>query len=122
MNRKTLDNTPNKPLLETADLEKHFRLRGGLFARSAGRVVKAVDGVSLAVWPGEAVGLVGESGSGKSTLGKCLLRILEPTGGMVFFDGQEITHLSPRAMRPLRPHMQMVFQNPYSTVNPSFNI
>lgn len=121
MDWKIVENTSKEPLVETIELKKYFWLKGGLLGRKA-ETVKAVDGVDLAVWPGESVGLVGESGSGKSTFGKCLLRILEPTAGKIVFEGQEITHLAPVEMRPLRPHMQMVFQNPYSSLDPRMRV
>jgi oligopeptide/dipeptide ABC transporter ATP-binding protein len=121
VNPKELSGNSNTPLVETIDLEKRFRLKGGLLRRET-KHVKPVDNVSLAIWPGESVGLVGESGSGKTTFGKCLLRIIEPTGGRILFDSKDITHLSPAEMRPLRPSMQMVFQNPYSSLNPRMRV
>ena len=97
-------------VLEVTDLVKHFHVRG--------QAVRAVDGVSLSIGPGEVLGLVGESGSGKSTIGRCVLRLNEPTSGSVQLDGRDITHLSRRAMRPLRRDVHMVFQDPYSSLNP----
>lgn len=103
-------------LIEVADLAKHFPLpRRGFAPRGA---VRAVDGVSFRVAPGEVLGLVGESGSGKSTVGRLALRLLDPTAGRVRFDGQDITTASLRALRPLRRSMQMVFQDPYASLNP----
>ncbi|BBK36707.1 ABC transporter ATP-binding protein [Allostella sp. ATCC 35155] len=103
-------------LIEVAGLAKHFPLpRRGFGPRGA---VRAVDGVSFRVAPGEVLGLVGESGSGKSTVGRLALRLLDPTAGRVRFDGQDITTASLRALRPLRRSMQMVFQDPYASLNP----
>ena len=105
------------PIVEVADLKKHFALKSGLFARNAA-MVKAVDGVSFAIKPGETLCLVGESGCGKSTVGKLLLRLLEPTEGAIRLDGEDITHLGIGDMRPHRKPMQMVFQDPYASLNP----
>jgi oligopeptide/dipeptide ABC transporter ATP-binding protein len=107
----------SKPIAEVTELKKHFALGGGLLARNAA-MVKAVDGVSFAINPGETLCLVGESGCGKSTVGKLLLRLLEPTEGTIRLDGQDITHLDAGAMRPHRKRMQMVFQDPYASLNP----
>jgi oligopeptide transport system ATP-binding protein len=105
-----------EPTLEVVDLRKHFPLAGR--SGRAGQAVHAVDGVSFTVAPGEVVGLVGESGSGKSTVGNCVLRVLDPTEGTIRLKGTDITHLSRRALRPLRREMHMVFQDPYSSLNP----
>jgi peptide/nickel transport system ATP-binding protein len=105
-----------KPLLEAIAVSKSFSVGGGLFARS--RTLQAVDTVSLRVARGETLGLVGESGCGKSTLGRCLLRLQTVTDGNIIFDGTDITALSMRALRPFRPRMQMVFQDPYASLNP----
>ncbi len=108
----------SEPLLEVTDLVKHFPIKRGLLIdREVGRV-RAVDGVSLAVDRGETLGLVGESGSGKSTLCRTVLQLLKPTSGSVRFEGREIAGLSRRAMRPLRREMQMIFQDPYASLNP----
>jgi oligopeptide/dipeptide ABC transporter ATP-binding protein len=102
-------------LLEVQDLHTHFRLGGWL---SRPRWVRAVDGVSLAVGRRETVGLVGESGSGKTTFGRTVLRLVEPTAGRILLDGRDVTRLSQSAFRPLRRRIQIVFQNPYASLNP----
>ena len=109
--------TSVEPLLEVDGLTKHFPLRGALSERR-GEAFVAVDGVSFSIGPGETLGLVGESGSGKSTLCRVALQLLKPTSGSVRFEGREIAGLSRRAMRPLRREMQMVFQDPYASLNP----
>jgi oligopeptide/dipeptide ABC transporter ATP-binding protein len=98
-------------VLEVTDLVKHYRTGGR-------QTVHAVDGVSLAIRPGEVLGLVGESGSGKSTVGKCILRLTDPTAGTVRVGGRDVTHLSRRAMRPVRREVHIVFQDPFSSLNP----
>jgi peptide/nickel transport system ATP-binding protein len=108
---------PSEPVLETRDLKKHY-LVGHRLARTGKRLVKAVDGVSLKLWPGETFGLVGESGCGKSTFAKCLVRLHSITSGNLLFEGRDISGLSMRAMRPIRPRLQMVFQDPYASLNP----
>ena len=104
------------PVLEVENLVKHFTLGRGIGGGS--RVVHAVDGVSLSIAPGEVLGLVGESGSGKTTVGYCINRLYEPTAGTIRLDGVDITHLSRRALRPHRRRMHIVFQDPYSSLNP----
>jgi len=107
-----------EPLLRVTDLVKHFPVKQGLlFDREVDRV-RAVDGVSFTVGRGETLGLVGESGSGKSTLARTTLQLLKPNAGSVRFEGREIAGLSARAMKPLRAKMQMVFQDPYASLNP----
>jgi oligopeptide transport system ATP-binding protein len=106
----------SEAVLQVEGLVKHYHVRG------RGQVVRAVDGVSLSIGPGEVLGLVGESGSGKSTIGKCVLRLTEPTAGSVRLGDRDITHLSRRALRPLRRDVHMVFQDPYSSLNPRFTV
>ena len=106
------------PLLEVTDLVKHFPIKSGVLIDRQVGAVQAVDGVSLSVAPGETLGLVGESGCGKSTLARTILQLLKPTSGSVRFDGDEIAGASRRRLRPLRREMQMIFQDPYASLNP----
>jgi len=113
--------TDSEPLVEVRDLRKLFPIGGGVLRRPRG-AVHAVDGVSLAIAPGETLGLVGESGSGKSTLGRCMLRLIEPTSGEVRFAGRSLLGLPARALRALRREMQIIFQDPYGSLNPRMRV
>lgn len=110
----------NTPIIRVKELEKYFLAKRGYIHMS--QYVKAVDGISLDVMEGETVGLVGESGCGKSTLGRTIMKIYEPTGGEIFYRGQNITKLSNKKMHNLRKSMQMIFQDPYASLNPRFTI
>ncbi|MBX6390392.1 MAG: ATP-binding cassette domain-containing protein [Frankia sp.] len=109
-------------LVRVTDLRVHYPVsRGAPLARRA-RVVRAVDGLTFEIRPGETLGLVGETGSGKSTTGRAVCRLVEPTGGRVEFAGRDITHLSARALRPLRRDLQVIFQDPYTSLNPRHTV
>lgn len=114
--------TENNLLLRVVDLKKHFPIAsGGFLGRQVGKV-KAVDGVSFSISRGETLGLVGESGCGKSTTGRAILQLQKPTSGQVFFEGKNLTTLSPEELRRSRPHMQMIFQDPYASLNPRHSV
>mgnify|MGYP001825834244 CR=1 FL=1 len=107
----------SEPLVVAKDLVKQFPVRGGVFQRQIA-TVNAVAGVDLTIHKGETVGLVGESGCGKSTLGRSLVRLLEPTSGTITFDGQDITHITGKKLKPFRKRAQFIFQDPYSSLDP----
>ncbi len=115
-----MSETNGNNLISIQDLKVHYRSGGGLFSSS--KTVKAVDGVSLDIKKGETLGLVGESGCGKSTLGKAILRLTEPTGGKVFYNGKDLAHLTQSAMRDQRRNLQMIFQDPYASLNPRMTV
>ena len=110
------------PLVSTIGLTKHYPISGGMFLRRQTASLRAVDGVDLTIMPGETLGLVGESGCGKSTLGRSLIRLVEPTGGQIIFDGTDITALDMKALRPRRRAMQIIFQDPYGALNPRMSV
>ena len=109
------------PLLSVRQLTKHFPIRKGIFGRAVG-AVRAVDGVSLDVARGETLGIVGESGCGKTTLGRSILRLIEPTSGEIHFDGVDVRSLDGAALRRLRRKMQIIFQDPFSSLNPRMTV
>jgi peptide/nickel transport system ATP-binding protein/oligopeptide transport system ATP-binding protein len=113
--------TQTRPLLEVTNLKKHYRQPRGPFTGGP-QVVYAVDGVSFSIERGRSLGLVGESGCGKSTVGKTVLKLIEPTDGSIRLDGEEIASLDYAAMRPFRRRMQIVFQDPYSSLNPKMQV
>jgi oligopeptide/dipeptide ABC transporter ATP-binding protein len=116
-----MDATPNGSLLDVRDLKKHFPIRRGFFSRVVGHT-KAVDGVTFALRRGETLGLVGESGCGKTTLARVILRLIEPTGGEVLFDGTSLLALEGKELRAMRKRIQIIFQDPYSSLNPRLTV
>jgi len=117
----TLSKNPTHPMLTVRNLKKYFPVRGGLFSRVS-TWVKAVDDISFEVYKGETLGLVGESGCGKTTTGRAVLRLVEPTGGEVYFEGQDILSMRGPELRALRRQMQIIFQDPYSSLNPRMTV
>ncbi|MYX75475.1 dipeptide ABC transporter ATP-binding protein [Streptomyces sp. SID3915] len=115
------DGSGPEPLLKVSGLIKHFPITKGVLKRKVG-AVQAVDGLSFDVRPGETLGVVGESGCGKSTMGRLVTRLLEPTGGTIEFQGKDITHLSAGRLRPMRRDIQMIFQDPYGSLNPRHTV
>jgi oligopeptide transport system ATP-binding protein len=110
-----------QPLVEVENVTKYFPITAGVFSRHVADV-KAVDGVSFSIKSGETLGLVGESGSGKTTIGRCILRLLEPTTGAIRFGGEDITRIDAKAMRAKRKEMQVIFQDPYASLNPRMTV
>jgi oligopeptide/dipeptide ABC transporter ATP-binding protein len=110
-----------EPLLTVRNLSKFFPIRSGVFARTRGQV-RAVDGIDLEIEAGTALGLVGESGCGKTTAGRCILRLIEPSAGSVRFNGEDLLGMPSRALRRFRKHLQMIFQDPYGSLNPRMSI
>lgn len=104
----------NKPLIKTIDLIKYFNTPNGL--------LHAVDGINLSIEKGETLGIVGESGCGKSTLGRTILRLIEPTSGQILYDGEDICRLNDRQMKEMRKKMQIIFQDPYASLNPRLSV
>ncbi|MBB5355586.1 oligopeptide transport system ATP-binding protein [Anoxybacillus mongoliensis] len=111
----------NEPLLQVKGLKKYFPITAGLFNKQIGQV-KAVDDLSFSVYKGETLGIVGESGCGKSTTGRMLLRLIEPTEGSIVFENEEVTKLSPQQLRKVRRDMQMIFQDPFASLNPRHTV
>ncbi|HEY8945037.1 MAG TPA: ATP-binding cassette domain-containing protein, partial [Polyangiaceae bacterium] len=113
--------TDREPLLRVEGLTKHFPVTRGVLSRVVGQV-RAVDGVSFTIHRGETLGLVGESGSGKTTAGRAILRLIEPTAGSVLFEGKDVTRADASELRRLRERMQIIFQDPYGSLNPRLRV
>ena len=110
----------SNPILKVTDLKVHFPVAGGLFSKK--QVVKAVDGLNFEILPGETFGLVGESGCGKSTTGRAIVKIYTPTEGKVEFDGEDITKIKGKELSEFRKNVQMIFQDPYASLNPRMTV
>ncbi len=121
MSNATQSGNGGPALVAVRDLRKHFPIKRGFWSRTVGSV-KAVDGITFSIQPGEVLGLVGESGCGKTTAGRCILRLIEPTGGEVEFRGQDVLALDRSEIRSLRRDMQIIFQDPYSSLNPRLTV
>jgi oligopeptide transport system ATP-binding protein len=117
----TVSEVTTEALLSVRGLKKYFPIRGGILAREIDRV-HAVDGVSIDVAPGETVGLVGESGCGKSTTGRCIMRLIEPSAGEIWFQGRDVTRMEGEALRAMRRDMQIIFQDPFASLNPRHTV
>lgn len=115
-------NNEQDTLLQVDNLKKYFPIKGGIFGKKTLQYVKAVDGISFEVKRGETFGIVGESGCGKSTAGRAIMRMLEPTAGDIYFEGQNITHLDKKNMRKMRRDIQIVFQDPFASLNPRMRV
>ena len=112
----------SQPVVEVSGLTKHFSIKVARGVRVARRTVQAVSGVDLTVQQGQTVGLVGESGSGKTTVGRCILRLIEPTSGSIEFNGRELVGMPAEELRKLRREMQIVFQDPYASLDPKMTV
>src|SRR5512146_317561 len=108
-------------LIDVQNLKKYFPIKKGIFSKTIG-YVKAVDDVSFKIKKGETLGLVGESGCGKTTIGRSILRLIEPTGGKVLFEGKDVTEMNSKDLKQIRKEMQIIFQDPYSSLNPRMTV
>ncbi|MEU8260649.1 dipeptide ABC transporter ATP-binding protein [Micromonospora sp. NPDC048999] len=120
--RARIPAVPGAPLLELKDLVMHFPIRGGGLLRRRSSAVQAVNGISLTLREGETLGLVGESGCGKTTTGRLITRLLQPTSGQILYQGVDIAHMDERQLRPYRREIQLIFQDPYSSLNPRHTV